>query len=200
MTLPDGKSNKDRVQGYVGPIYIADAALYLKAHNPELGITDPYELTQAQFDAAVALLARAAQDRPEVLGRLPGPGRGLQDGRLRGCALLAAAGEPARGRRPADRQHDSAGRRDRLGRHHHDVRPRRRIRTAPTCGSSIRSIRRCRAMWRPGLARTRPCRPAARPASCWGPMAARPTATTTSTRSLSGRRRSPTVATARATA
>ena len=28
MTLPDGKSNKDRVQGYVGPIYIADAALY----------------------------------------------------------------------------------------------------------------------------------------------------------------------------
>src|SRR5215211_2400818 len=26
MTLPDGKSNKDRVQGYVGPIYIADAA------------------------------------------------------------------------------------------------------------------------------------------------------------------------------
>jgi putative spermidine/putrescine transport system substrate-binding protein len=56
MTLPDGKSNKDRVQGYVGPIYIADAAVYLKAHNPELGITDPYELTQEQFDAAVALL------------------------------------------------------------------------------------------------------------------------------------------------
>ncbi len=28
------------------PIYIADAALYLKAHQPELGITDVYELTQ----------------------------------------------------------------------------------------------------------------------------------------------------------
>jgi putative spermidine/putrescine transport system substrate-binding protein len=56
MNLPDGKPNKDRVQGYVGPIYIADAAVYLKAHNPELGITDPYELTQAQFDAAIALL------------------------------------------------------------------------------------------------------------------------------------------------
>ncbi len=56
MNLPDGKSNKDRVQGYVGPIYIADAALYLKFHNPELGITDPYELNQAQFDAAIALL------------------------------------------------------------------------------------------------------------------------------------------------
>jgi putative spermidine/putrescine transport system substrate-binding protein len=56
MTLPDGKSNKGRVQAYSGPIYIADAAMYLKAHKPELGITDPYELTQAQFDAAVALL------------------------------------------------------------------------------------------------------------------------------------------------
>jgi putative spermidine/putrescine transport system substrate-binding protein len=56
MTLPDGKSNKDRVQGYVGPIYIADAANYLKFHNPELGITDPYELTQPQFDAAITLL------------------------------------------------------------------------------------------------------------------------------------------------
>ncbi len=56
MDLPDGKPNKDRVQGYVGPIYIADAALYLKSHNPELDITDPYELTQAQFDAAIDLL------------------------------------------------------------------------------------------------------------------------------------------------
>ena len=56
QNLPDGESNKGRVQGYDGPIYIADAALYLKAHNPELGITDPYQLNQAQFDAAVALL------------------------------------------------------------------------------------------------------------------------------------------------
>ncbi len=56
MDLPDGQSNKGRVQAYDGAIYIADAALYLKAHNPELGIGDPYELTQAQFDAAVALL------------------------------------------------------------------------------------------------------------------------------------------------
>ena len=56
MNFPDGKPNKGRVQGYVGPIYIADAALYLKFHDPELGITDPYELTQAQFDAAVKLL------------------------------------------------------------------------------------------------------------------------------------------------
>ena len=37
---------------------IADAALYLKSHNPELGITDPYELTDAQFQAAVDLLTK----------------------------------------------------------------------------------------------------------------------------------------------
>ena len=54
--LPDGKSNKDRVQAYQGPIYIADAALYLKAHKPELGIKDPYALTRTQFDAAIELL------------------------------------------------------------------------------------------------------------------------------------------------
>jgi putative spermidine/putrescine transport system substrate-binding protein len=30
--------------------------LYLKTHNPDLGITDPYELTQEQFDASIELL------------------------------------------------------------------------------------------------------------------------------------------------
>ena len=38
------------------PIQIADAALYLMKTKPDLKITDPYELTQAQFDAAVNLL------------------------------------------------------------------------------------------------------------------------------------------------
>jgi putative spermidine/putrescine transport system substrate-binding protein len=56
MTLPDGQSNKGRVQAFDGPIYIADAALYLKHHQPELGIEDPYALTQEQFDAVIALL------------------------------------------------------------------------------------------------------------------------------------------------
>jgi putative spermidine/putrescine transport system substrate-binding protein len=40
------------------PIQIADAAVYLKKHQPSLGITDPYELTQPQFQAAVSLLAK----------------------------------------------------------------------------------------------------------------------------------------------
>jgi len=56
MTLPDGESNVGRVQAYDGAIYIADAALYLKDHNPELGIDDPYSLTRDQFNAALDLL------------------------------------------------------------------------------------------------------------------------------------------------
>jgi putative spermidine/putrescine transport system substrate-binding protein len=38
------------------PIQIADAALYLSKTQPSLGITDPYELTKPQFDAAINLL------------------------------------------------------------------------------------------------------------------------------------------------
>ncbi|NKN39352.1 ABC transporter substrate-binding protein [Agrobacterium sp. a22-2] len=56
MTLPDGKSNKGRIQAYDGPIYVADAALYLMAHKPELGIKDPYELNEDQYKAALDLL------------------------------------------------------------------------------------------------------------------------------------------------
>jgi len=65
QTLPDGQSNRGRVQAFDGPIYIADAALYLKYHNPELGIEDPYELDRAQFDAALALL----RQQRELVGR-----------------------------------------------------------------------------------------------------------------------------------
>jgi putative spermidine/putrescine transport system substrate-binding protein len=38
------------------PIQIADAALYLSKTKPSLGITDPYELTEAQLNAAGELL------------------------------------------------------------------------------------------------------------------------------------------------
>jgi putative spermidine/putrescine transport system substrate-binding protein len=54
----DGEANPyaGSLTGYDDPIFIADAAVYLKAHNPDLGIDDPYELTQPQLDAAVQLL------------------------------------------------------------------------------------------------------------------------------------------------
>jgi putative spermidine/putrescine transport system substrate-binding protein len=40
------------------PIQIADAALYLSKTQPSLGITDPYELNQKQFDATISLLKK----------------------------------------------------------------------------------------------------------------------------------------------
>lgn len=45
-----------KVIAYDAPIYIADAAVYLMAHEPELGIENPYALDQTQLDAAVDLL------------------------------------------------------------------------------------------------------------------------------------------------
>jgi putative spermidine/putrescine transport system substrate-binding protein len=50
------QSNKGLVTVPDNPIQIADAALYLMKTKPDLGIKDPYELNQKQFDAAVALL------------------------------------------------------------------------------------------------------------------------------------------------
>jgi len=47
---------KGKVTAYDSPIYIADAAVYLKATQPDLGITNPYELDEDQFNAAVDLL------------------------------------------------------------------------------------------------------------------------------------------------
>jgi len=41
---------------YDSPIYIADAALFLMATRPELGIKNPYALDEDQFNAAIALL------------------------------------------------------------------------------------------------------------------------------------------------
>jgi putative spermidine/putrescine transport system substrate-binding protein len=54
--LSDGKSNIGRIQAYDGAIYMADVALYLKSKQPELGITDPYELNEAQYAAVLNVL------------------------------------------------------------------------------------------------------------------------------------------------
>ncbi|SEJ57206.1 extracellular solute-binding protein [Demequina mangrovi] len=45
-----------KVTAYDSPIYIADAAVYLMTHSPELGIENPYALDEDQFAAAVELL------------------------------------------------------------------------------------------------------------------------------------------------
>jgi putative spermidine/putrescine transport system substrate-binding protein len=58
QNLPDGKSNKGRVQAYYGAIYIADAAVYLMAKNPALGIKNPYELNKEQYAAALDVVTK----------------------------------------------------------------------------------------------------------------------------------------------
>lgn len=65
MTLPDGESNAGRVQAYDGPIHVADAAQYLMFHQPDLGITNPYELNADQYAAALDLL----RQQREIVGR-----------------------------------------------------------------------------------------------------------------------------------
>jgi len=49
---------KGKVSIYDSSIFIADAALHLKTKQPDLGIDDIYQLTQEQFDAAIALLEK----------------------------------------------------------------------------------------------------------------------------------------------
>lgn len=56
--LPDGQSNAGRVQAYDGPIYIADAALFM-------GVEQPYALNQEQYDSALNLL----RQQRELVGR-----------------------------------------------------------------------------------------------------------------------------------
>ena len=58
-----GNKYKGQITVPDNPIQIADAALYLSKTQPNLGITDPYELTQSQFNAAVGLLK---QEHPLV--------------------------------------------------------------------------------------------------------------------------------------
>jgi putative spermidine/putrescine transport system substrate-binding protein len=47
---------RGKIDGYDSPIYIADGALYLMRHRPDLGITNPYALDDNQFRAVVDLL------------------------------------------------------------------------------------------------------------------------------------------------
>ena len=47
------------------PDFIADAALHLMATQPDLGIENPYQLTQEQFDAAIALLEELFTHGPQ---------------------------------------------------------------------------------------------------------------------------------------
>ncbi len=54
----DASAYKGKVTAYDSPIYIADAALYLKDAKPELGIENPYALDSKQLAAAVDVLKK----------------------------------------------------------------------------------------------------------------------------------------------
>jgi putative spermidine/putrescine transport system substrate-binding protein len=57
-----GSAYKGKVTAYDYEIYIADAAVYLMATKPDLGIKDPYALDDKQFTAAVDLLKAQRQN------------------------------------------------------------------------------------------------------------------------------------------
>ncbi len=52
---------KGKISAYDESSYIADAAIYLKFHQPDLGIENPYELNEEQFTAAIDLLKEQRQ-------------------------------------------------------------------------------------------------------------------------------------------
>ncbi|MEI7915031.1 MAG: ABC transporter substrate-binding protein [Mycobacteriaceae bacterium] len=54
--FPGAPEYKGKLTAYDSPIYIADAALYLSKTRPELGIKNPYALTEEQLNASVDLL------------------------------------------------------------------------------------------------------------------------------------------------
>jgi putative spermidine/putrescine transport system substrate-binding protein len=56
VVFDDAAANAGKVTAYDSPIYIADAAMYLMFHKPELGIKNPYALDETQLAAAVDLL------------------------------------------------------------------------------------------------------------------------------------------------
>ena len=113
----DGTSYSGKVDAYDSPIYIADAAVYLKATQPDLKITDPYELTQDQFDAAVNLLKKQRKQIGNYWGSYTSQISDFKNGSIVIGADLAVPVQRARGRQAAGRRRCSQGGGDRLGRH-----------------------------------------------------------------------------------
>ena len=61
----DASTYAGKVTAYDSPIYIADAALYLMKHQPDLGIKNPYALDKDQLAAAVDLLKKQKENVSE---------------------------------------------------------------------------------------------------------------------------------------
>jgi putative spermidine/putrescine transport system substrate-binding protein len=63
-----GADYAGKISIYDSSIYIADAALHLMTKNPDLGITNPYQLNEEQFNAAVELLNQQKANNPLYWG------------------------------------------------------------------------------------------------------------------------------------
>ena len=99
---------------YDSPIYIADAAVYLRATQPELGIENPYELDEDQFNAAVDLLKQQRENIGEYWFAYTEEQSAFANGDSDGRHDVAGHREPARGRRRARQDRPAQGGRDGL--------------------------------------------------------------------------------------
>ena len=165
-SCPTASRNKGRVQAYDGPIYIADAALYLMTNKPELGIKDPYELNEEQYKAALELL----QAQRALIGRYWHDAM-VQVDDFKNEGVVASASWPfqvnlLQADKKPDRLDHSRRRGDGLGRHHDAARRRRASELRLYVDGALARARRCRAISPPGSARCRRCRPPARATSC----------------------------------
>ncbi|HEX2884503.1 MAG TPA: extracellular solute-binding protein [Candidatus Limnocylindria bacterium] len=68
VIFEEGAEHAGDISIYDSSIFIADAALYLMNTQPDLGITDPYQLNEEQFDAAIALLEELDANEPLYWG------------------------------------------------------------------------------------------------------------------------------------
>ena len=73
---------KGKISPYDDAIYIADAAVYLMATQPDLAIKNPYALDQKQFDAATTLLKQQKPLVAEYWGDYVKQGQGLSSGSI----------------------------------------------------------------------------------------------------------------------
>jgi putative spermidine/putrescine transport system substrate-binding protein len=73
---------KGKISPYDDAIYIADAAVYLMATQPDLAIKNPYALDQKQFDAAIALLKQQKPLVNEYWGDYIKQSQGLTSGAI----------------------------------------------------------------------------------------------------------------------
>jgi putative spermidine/putrescine transport system substrate-binding protein len=78
---------KGKVTAYNYAIYVADAALYLMATKPELGIKNPYALDETQLAAAKALLV----DQKTLVGKYWGTAQEEIDGFTNGDMAIGTA-------------------------------------------------------------------------------------------------------------